>query len=203
MEHLMAPHPLLVLELPVMPLGMSWSELLQSLAAGFLGALVALWVVGRLRARLRRGGRGGVFRLGAGQSKFPAECEHVGCGLEEFSREMEERLDTKLDRLEELLKEADRVLYGEAGKTASERLRGAAGGASLEGDLGQITADERQQVLALAGGGKSPAAISEATGLPQGEVDLILRLYGRGSPARNETHVYVPHWSSRRSPERV
>ena len=171
----------------------------------------------------------------ASGAQFAGKCESAECALREFTREVEDRLDAKLDRLERLLKAADRVLCeydaesgaalrdgleegvfaqgvvkrplpagrhrlhgdtechgadshgAESGATGEDGAIGSADSSpsgSVEVELGTVTSAERERVLALAAGGKSPEAISETVGLVRGEVDLILRLYGRETPAR-------------------
>jgi hypothetical protein len=177
--------------------------------------------------------------------------------LEELAREVEGRLDRKIDRLQRLVDAADEYFGGghsgsdgvrtrpripEAGREAplvsapwkgeatlrgrppglssSERRRTEVGGAASppadrrqEADAGaaagrhdalsqpaprqpairqqghaegeprvgalEITQEERDLVLSLAAGGKSPETISDTLGLHRGEVDLILRLFRR------------------------
>lgn len=174
-------------------LPVSAEALVAALLGGLLGALVAIGVSCLLRrvwVRLAGTAPGGSGRPSA--KDLP--CGDARCGLEEFSREVEARLDAKLDRLQGLLAEADRVL-GRSLRTASssgsrpasasprpadcgngDLLRGAP---AIEGDPRPITEEERERVIALAADGATPESISDAVGLLRGEVDLILRLYGR------------------------
>lgn len=100
------------------------------------------------------------------------ELERSRQGLLELTREVEERLDRKLDRLEVLVREAKRMLGCEL-NAKDEALEG-------QGVLRSSTtasAPERERVLALLASGKRPEAIAQAVGLQRGEVDLILRLH--------------------------
>lgn len=172
-----------------------------------LGALIATSGVGLLlliRGRRRR--RLGFLQGGALESPQAEaarqEIERLEGGLRQFAREVEERLDSKLDRLELLVREADRVLKGLDAHTGSapdgrkttpsapSSLSGASsggapsngastakGGAAKRRDpLDAITSTERDRVLSMNREGLAPEAIAEATAMRRGEVDLILRL---------------------------
>jgi hypothetical protein len=162
----------------------------ETLLGALLGALLALGLSRLIAHAWRRFARGRRHRSAA----RPLPCGDSRCGLEEFSREVEERLDAKLDRLQEILADVDRVL-GRSPRTApasgsrpvspsprladpenGDLLRGAP---NVEGDQRPITEEERERVIALAADGATPETISESVGLLRGEVDLILRLYGR------------------------
>ena len=155
--------------------------------------LLAVGVILGLRRRRRRALRApppppasGFFpRLAPGDGG-PAK------GLEEVARAVEARLDEKIDRLEHLVREADRVLEalglyvdalngaGAAAKPASgerEPVRERTQAEPHPRDtLSAVTPEARERVLALARAGKRPESISEALGLRRGEVDLILGL---------------------------
>lgn len=144
--------------------------------AAFLGACAALalsYLAGRSAARRSKSqGRSRSGAQGLRAPDLPPPCDRAACGLEEFAREVEGRLDAKLDRLERLLKAADIVLSGQA---PAQRDRGGEPAVELRG----ITEGERERVLELAAVGESPESISQAVGLLRGEVELILKLFGR------------------------
>lgn len=168
-----------------LPLATGWDGFLNALPPAFVGAVLALFLAGPGRRWLRR-----LFGRGSGVSsrgRLAGSCESAECGLQEFAHEVETRLDAKLDRLERLLGMADSFLGGSAASSTDpdvpaedrESAEGRESTAATESGLGSITADQRERVLVLAADGQSPEAISEAVGLIRGEVDLILRLYGR------------------------
>jgi len=181
------------LALPSLPLANGWDSFLNALPPALLGAILALLLAGPGRRRLQR-----LLRWKAGEQaggRFAGSCESSECGLRDFAHEVETRLDAKLDRLERLLSSADGVLNetpgprDPAGETVTLQEGVALGqdgpaarsdsDGAVEPELGSVTSFERERVLALAADGKSSEAISEAVGLIRGEVDLILRLYGR------------------------
>ena len=136
------------------------------LLAALLGALLALAGLALLRAaraaiRSRGHGQGGSLR---------GDAERIEAGLRELAREVEERLDRKLDRLEALMAEARALRV--PGAPVPEPGRRAARD-DLLGDVSQV---DREKVVSLAARGKRADAIAEEVGLPRGEVDLILRL---------------------------
>jgi hypothetical protein len=139
--------------------------------AAFLGAVLALAGLAAIRmalARVRR--RAGGAPSGAGAS-LQRDAERFEGGLRELAREVEERLDRKLDRLEALVAEARSI------EAAADSTQGTGGRGAREDSLGGVSQDERERVLALAAMGKRADAIAEEAGLPRGEVDLILRLH--------------------------
>ncbi|MGQ9590915.1 MAG: hypothetical protein ACUVYA_11535 [Planctomycetota bacterium] len=155
--------------------GRGGRSILDLIVAAFLGACAAFalsYLAGRAAARrskAERRSRTGAQGLRA--PDLPPPCDRAACGLEEFAREVEGRLDAKLDRLEKLLKAADLVLAAQA---PGRRDAGGETAAELRG----ITEEERERVLELAAVGESPESISHAVGLVRGEVDLILKLFG-------------------------
>jgi hypothetical protein len=153
------------------------------LLAALVGALLALAGLALLRAaRGLIGGRRHGPVSGATAS-LRRDAELIEGGLQELAREVEERLDRKLDRLEALMAEARalRVLgpstdpargFPAPGAPVAEQGRRV----SRDDLLGEVSQVDREKVLSLAALGKRADAIAEEAGLPRGEVDLILRL---------------------------
>jgi hypothetical protein len=165
----------------------SWGEVLGLLA---LGVLVGWGAVALLGRRVRRGGlREASAELALEEIRLRED------GLREFSREVEARLDERLDRLEALVREADIILLRGPEllrrpepferSTPSFQPEEPAGGGSPEGVA--ITPHERERVIALARSGERPEAVAEAVGLRPGEVDLILRLHGGAESSPRST----------------
>jgi hypothetical protein len=140
------------------------------LLAALLGALLALAGLALLRAArgLIRGRRHGP--VSGATASLRRDAELIEGGLQELAREVEERLDRKLDRLEALMAEA-RALRVPGAPVAEQGRR-----VSRDDLLGEVSQVDREKVLSLAALGKRADAIAEEAGLPRGEVDLILRL---------------------------
>ncbi|HVR76348.1 MAG TPA: hypothetical protein VMT52_18610 [Planctomycetota bacterium] len=138
-----------------------------------LGAALALGTLAliRLAGRLRRRSGGAANRV---------DAEALDEGLRAFAREVEVRLDLKIDRLERLLAEARSVLprpgIDEVDSTSS---------AEADGPMSTVSAGDRERVLKLAELGKMPEAIAGSVGLLRGEVDLILRLHRSAGRIQN------------------
>jgi hypothetical protein len=137
-----------------------------------LGALVALGGAAIVRAALgiwRRRGRARETET------LEAAADRLECGLRDLAREVEDRLEQKLDRLEALVAEARALTSPPAppGIAFTEDQ----GRAASEESFGDVSQHHRQRVLTLARMGKRAEAIAEEAGLPRGEVDLILRLH--------------------------
>ena len=94
-------------------LAFGWPPPSDALISAFLGALVCLLLQGAFRLIRRRRGSP---KSGPG-APLLREIEAAEQGLREFAREVETRLDAKLDRLELLVKVA-----GKGAGTAAESL---------------------------------------------------------------------------------
>jgi hypothetical protein len=160
-------------------------------AGAVLGGLVALFLKDWIRLP------GGAAGSSPQAARFLREVESAQEGLREFAREVEERLDAKLDRLEVLVRPAG-TLSGTSDTTPELEgpssdsppiLPGAPGAAPRRGEgLDSFRPEDKDVVLSMAARGAGPEAIAEAAGLLRGEVDLILRLHrselvGREKPA--------------------
>jgi len=149
----------------------------------FLGALLALsclvclrLLLSRSRARRARG------VLAAEGDAGLREARRVEEGLRRFAEEVEERLDAKLDRLEDLVKEARSLIERfPAGAARPAAPRGAAAEMAPGDPLSAVSVGDRERVLQLAAMGNVPEQIAESVGLLRGEVDLILRLHRSAS----------------------
>lgn len=106
------------------------------------------------------------------------EAERLLVELQEFGREIEGRLETRIHHLTRLIAEADRAVERlNAHVTAAD----AAAEAEAEDtpSAGPEPSDRdktRARIMALAEDGMPPEAIAEAVGLPKGEVELMLGL---------------------------
>jgi hypothetical protein len=107
---------LLAADLLPLPAGLLWGALGALGAAALAGALL----IARRAARRRRAAAGAGHALD--------DLRRLEHGLREFAREVEGRLDVKLDRLELLVREGERVLCG------LELYADALAGAVLAGD---------------------------------------------------------------------
>jgi len=159
-----------------------WNEMHAALLPAVLGAALALSLLlaSRIAGRLLRRLRG---------ARLPKEgavrgLEEAHLELRALAGEVERRLDSKLDRLESLLNEADRVLEAAphppapgvaAGpaKTRPPRLLPSGRWDPLDA----MSQADRQRVVELASLGELPETIAHSVGLLRGEVDLILRLH--------------------------
>lgn len=171
------PFSVLMAGLVMADAGGEWSGLGSLLLAAFLGALLALVLQRLFQRRLERG----------------ATSTRAEQGLREFAHEVEERLDVKLDRLEQLVRETRSVMDSSGGSGASSRPVSVRkdpeeSGGEAHGDplgtvthgtvtLGTVSKADRDRVLELAALGTVPEQIAESVGLLGGEVDLILRLH--------------------------
>ena len=171
--------------------GSTWPGIGSLLLVGFLGAVLALLLQHLVLSRVAR--RSARRRQDAGSPEgvrgaWASEVKRNGQGLREFAHEVEERLDLKLDRLEQLVREARSVMDPQGGTDPSSRPVSVPRGvweaipreALREGrgdPLGTVSTADRKRVLELAGTGSAPEQIAESLGLPRGEVDLILRLH--------------------------
>jgi hypothetical protein len=157
------------------------------ISGAVLGGLLALFLKDRL-------GRAGASSPQA--ARFLEEVESAEQGLREFTREVEERLDAKLDRLEVLVRQA-RALSGHPEGSADEGEPALDSAPILPGpsftaprrseDLESLRPEDKDIVLSMAAGGAGPEAIAEAAGLLRGEVDLILRLHRSEMDGREKT----------------
>jgi len=106
------------------------------------------------------------------------EAEKLLVELEEFGREIEGRLETRIRYLSRLLTEADRTI---------ERLNAALEAASQrvpeepKTSLRNTAEGLRERILSLSGEGRNPGEIARELGLPKGEVELVLGLAGKAA----------------------
>jgi hypothetical protein len=144
----------------------TWAELRAAFVPAFLGALmaVAALLLLRLVSRLRRHGA------------LRDEARRMEEGLRSLSIEVEARLDSKLDRLESLLRDA-RSLTAPTLRRVDPVAEVPPEARTRWDSLGSVSSADRNRVLQLAELGKLPDAIADAVGLLRGEVDLILRLH--------------------------
>ncbi len=147
-----------------------------------------------LLSRLRSGGGSGLSAPREMQS-FLKEGQRLS---QEFDRLLGEKrelvnttistLDNRIAQLRTMSEEMDARIKN-AGKASREWESGGASKAASQADSkktgeGGNTDNQaldvfRKKVLKLAGQGKAPAQIAEATGRPRGEVELVLGLSGR------------------------
>ncbi|MEO0715602.1 MAG: hypothetical protein AAFY58_01280 [Planctomycetota bacterium] len=99
-----------------------------------------------------------------GQSK--SSIDSVMADATELSQRLAAQLDSKAERLEHLIAEAD-------AKIASLEARGGAGAKEEPED------PRHAEVLAMSGRGMSSVEIARATGMPTGQVELIVALRKR------------------------
>jgi len=162
----------------------------------FFAAVLAGAVLGGLVALLLKDRLGGAAGSSPRAARFLREIESAERGLREFAREVEERLDAKLDRLEVLVRQA-RTLSGpsEGGPEmegpatdSSPILQGSSCAAPRRSEgLESLRPEDKDLVLSMAARGAGPEAIAEAAGLLRGEVDLILRLHRSEVDGREKT----------------
>ena len=154
-----------------------WPRAGRMVAPAFAGAIIALGMQSVWRRWRGRRQRRLSELAGASETIAGRDADSAGAGLREFAREVEGRLDAKLDRLELLLNQSSAILEG-----LEARGRGSliSEGRPEPGPRGEsVSPDDRDHVLALAAMGKKPEEIAEEVGLLRGEVDLILRLHRR------------------------
>jgi hypothetical protein len=146
----------------------------QTLLTPLLVALGVAMIVATILRALRRAE---LRRSAAGDTRQPCppappplvdDLRDAAIRIEEVSREYLSRLDTKIRMLRQLLDEADARI--------AELRR-------LDRTNGGTTPDLHRRIWALADQGLSAREISERTGHPQGEVELVLGLRGLKPPA--------------------
>ena len=155
------------------------------LVIGFLddkaasGVLAVVALVFLIIVLMRRTAARGVSRPDSPRSRVPfeesgarqplrGEAERLLVELQEFGREMEGRLETRIHHLTRLLAEADKAI---------EALTAAVAAGEEKASAGPPEPDAlRARIVALAAGGMEPDGIARAVGLPKGEVELVLGL---------------------------
>ena len=107
------------------------------------------------------------------------EAEKLLVELEEFGREIEGRLETRIRYLSRLLTEADRAIerLNAALEAASQRASGEAAEAPRDSGAGGV----RERILSLSTEGRDPEEIAKELGVPKGEVELVLGLAGKAA----------------------
>jgi len=103
-----------------------------------------------------------------GDSELRATMERLVIELEELSREVSAKIDTKMRTLEVLIRQAD------------ERIDVLKNLVPTSDERGRELASRYSEVYELADSGASPGDIAKQTGMHAGEVELILSLR-RGS----------------------
>ncbi|MBN1417281.1 MAG: hypothetical protein JXP34_00805 [Planctomycetes bacterium] len=152
-------------------------KLLQSIV--LVAAIVIITSVMIRRLALRQAARAGRQVRGRSEpSRRPsvidggetlAKAQEVVLDLSTFTRELEARLDTKIHYLRRLIEEADQ---------ATERLSGAIAEARSQGEPrpGVSKDPRRAEAERLADEGLEAGEISARTGLPDGEIELLVGL---------------------------
>jgi len=123
--------------------------------------------------------------------RLKRSMEELLVQLQEVSREMNATLDTKMIALNELIREAEskieelkEMLERERGAKATrdeQREEATGSRTATSGESGRRRELE-ETVLRLAGEGKTELEIAQHTGIPPGEIDLVLALRRKGSP---------------------
>ncbi len=125
-----------------------------------------------------------------GQQSAKRGVEEVMLELDQLSRQIHGRLDTKLVRLELLIRDADERI-----DRLARAVRSADGRAAVEVTIGresphdpahpmrEAEPDPHTTIHGLADDGLEPAEIAQKTGKPIGEVELILALRKVKQPA--------------------
>lgn len=154
-----------------------------ALVVAFGVVIVSLFYCRRLVRRRegagwREGSDGPPRRQRPVPSALEESSERLVLELQELGRELEGRLDTKIHHLQRLVSEADKLadrlskLMARAEEEVGERARSAQG----YGPSRPRVDPRRAEVETLARSGLDARAIAERTGLPAGEVELILNL---------------------------
>lgn len=143
----------------------------------FIGAmLLFLFVFLRPRAGQRK--RAEAARPGGdGPDPVRQELDGLAVQLQELTREQIAKLDTKMKVLNQMLVDAERTIGDLKSATAAAQTVGAppaAAGAAPP----KLVNPLHERIAALARRGAPVAEISVATGLPSGEIELILGLQG-------------------------
>ena len=132
------------------------------------GLLIVCFFVFRRMGRNRRASPERAVRE-RGTSAEPAhalrgDAERLLVELQEFGREIEGRLETRIQHLSRLIAEADKAVA---------RLNAAV--AASEGKGPQKPRDPvKAKIVALAGEGRTVEDIAQALSVPKGEVELVL-----------------------------
>jgi hypothetical protein len=149
----------------------------------FVGALLLfLFVFLRPRAQLRQ--RAEAARPAGGESEeVRRELDGLAIQLQELSREQMARLDTKMKVLNQMLVDAERTIAELKAATAEARAQGVAAPPAATAPPKPVD-PLHERIFALAQRGAPLAEIAAATGLPAGEVELILGLQGGGAAER-------------------
>ncbi len=108
------------------------------------------------------------------------DAEQLLVELQELGREIEGRIDTRIQYLTRLLAEADRTIERMSSAVAAAREQPAGGEQPAAGDDSR-----RAKVLALARDGADAAEIARRLELPKGEVELMIGLARRGAEEKS------------------
>ena len=160
--------------------------------------------VGSARRKLRQTGRSPseyareqVARLKE-QQGVKGDLEQLLIELHEAARRLNAQMDTKAGRLEALIRDADarishlrQALAASASEPHAQSAPPRVGSPEIDVVVDDSTraaepagSDNlaRHRVLSLAREGKNPVQIAQDTGVPPGEVELILALHASGCP---------------------
>jgi hypothetical protein len=155
-------------------------QTLSGLAAVAAMVILTFVLMRRIyRTPVGSGGRPGARREPAGRDErvsvqpLRGEAERLLVELQEFGREIEGRLETRIRHLAKLIAEADRAV---------ERLNAAVAAARRAPEDHDRPSDAlRARIVALRSEGMEAADIARTVGLPPGEVELVLGLERRVS----------------------
>jgi len=138
------------------------------------------------------------------QSRAVRDIEQVMLELDQLSRQIHGRIDTKLARLEAVIRDADarieklsRLAGNTEGQTQFEVTLHEEPPYEQQ-DIGPETPnDERHEdVFQLADGGSAPLEIAQKLGRPVGEIELILALRHTREKAVGSAQAPIPQASS-------
>jgi hypothetical protein len=160
-------------------IGLPRAIMLALAAIGFLAVLLSGWA--RLRRRLSaRSAVAGPVQQRAAESAV-RDVEELMTRLDDLAAQIHRRLDAKLARLESALREADQRV-----DCLTRLMRQADGQPVVDVTLEEVDPLATQpaassptahvEVFRLADSGRAPLEIARQTGLPTGEVELILSL---------------------------
>lgn len=174
-------------------IGFPQATMLALAAIGFLAVLLSGWARLRRRLSARADVAGGVER-GATESAV-RDIEELMTRLDGLAAQIHRRLDAKLTRLESALREADQRV-----DRLTRLMRQADGQPVVDVTLEEVdplatepaasSPSAHAEVFRLADSGRAPLEIARQTGLPTGEVELILSLRrAKSLPSDDPTHA--------------
>ena len=145
----------------------------------FIAGLIVIVFVLRRHAAMRQRSSGNPARPASADQELRRSMDQLLVELQETSREINATIDTKTAVLNKLIEDADRrieTLKAMESKTPIGQTGMSAPPSAPVSDEARRRAEIEREILRLADSGKTELEIARATGVPRGEVELVLSL---------------------------